>query len=290
MIVPSKPTISLIDKSFKQDYSKNFQLTIRIAPDGFSFVIFSPEKQRFVGLETYHFDYQNESIQLAKVLDEIIMKQPWVAYPYQQVKVLIESNHMVLVPNPLFDEKEKGTYLAFAQAFQENHRIVFDTLKTADATIVYYLSNIITAKIKDYWANAKIHHLSSAFIESVLIANKNKQAEPSVFVHVRNRSYDMLILEGQKLKFYNFFRFNTKEDFIYFLLFAMEQQQLNPEKTPVVFSGAIEQSGAIFEICEKYIRNLSFEVRNKSFDYSYVFETLIWHQNSLLFNALQCEL
>jgi len=70
----------------------------------------------------------------------------------------------------------------------------------------------------------------------------------------------------------------------------MEQQQLNPEKTPVVFSGAIDQSSAIYEISERYIRNVSFETRNKSFDYSYVFETLIWHQNSLLFNTLQCEL
>jgi hypothetical protein len=290
MIAPSKPTLSLIDKSFKQDYSKNFQMTIRIAPDGFSFVIFSPEKQRYVGLETYSFTAQYEAIQLVGILDEIMMKQAWIAYPYQQVKVLIDNMFMTLVPNPLFEEKEKGTYLAFTQPFQENSRIASDSLKTADATIVYYLSNILTAKIKEFWANAKIHHLSSAFIESVLIANKNIQAEPAIFVHVRNRSFDMLVLEGQKLKFYNLFRFNTKEDFIYFLLFAMEQQQLNPEKTPVVFAGAIDQSSAIYEISERYIRNVSFETRNKSFDYSYVFETLIWHQNSLLFNTLQCEL
>ncbi|MDD4086943.1 MAG: DUF3822 family protein [Bacteroidales bacterium] len=290
MIAPSKPTLSLIDKSFKQDYSKNFQMTIRIAPDGFSFVIFSPEKQRFVGLETYSFSARNEVISLVNILDEIIMKHAWIAYPYQQVRVLVENNHMALVPNPLYDEKEKGTYLAFAQAFQENSRISSDLLKTADASVVYYISNVLMAKIKDLWANARVHHISSAFIESVLITNKNKQFDSAVFVQVRNRCFDMLVIEDQKFKFYNIFRFNTKEDFIYFLLFAMEQQQLNPEKTPLILSGAIEQSSAIFEISERYIRNISFETRNKNFDYSYVFETLIWHHNSLLFNTLQCEL
>jgi hypothetical protein len=265
-------------------------MTIRIAPDGFSFVIFSPEKQRFVGLETYHFSSRNEAVSLVNVIDEIIMKQAWIAYPYQQVKVLVENNYMALVPNPLYDEKEKGTYLAFAQDFQENSRISHDLLKTADASVVYYISNVLMAKIKDLWANASVHHISSAFIESTLIANKNKQTDSAVFVHVRDHCFDMLVIEGQKFKFYNFFRFNTKEDFIYFLLFAMEQQQLNPEKTPLILSGAIEQSSAIYDISEKYIRHISFETRNKNFDYSYVFETLIWHHNSLLFNTLQCEL
>jgi len=290
MIAQAKPTISLIDKSFKQDFSRNFQLTIRIASDGFSFVIFSPEKQRFVGLENYSFNALDDEYQLAAMLDEIMMKQPWIAYPYQQVKILIDNLSAVIVPNPLFEEKEKGSYLAFAQAFHDNSRIVSDPLKTADATLVYYLSNILAAKIKDLWANAVIRHLSSAFIESILIGNKNLQHDPMVFVHVRNKAFDMLVLADQKLKFYNTFRFNTKEDFIYFLLFAMEQQHLNPEKTIVQFSGAIESGYEIYTICERYIRHIQFEKRNKNFDYSYVLETMPWHHHSLLFNTFQCEL
>ncbi|MCK9451926.1 MAG: DUF3822 family protein [Bacteroidales bacterium] len=290
MIAPAKPIISLVDKSFKQDYSKHFQLTIRIALDGFSFVIYSPEKQRFVGIEHYRFHPLSDKIQLAGMLDEIMMKQAWIVYPYQQVKVLVDNLKAVVVPNPLFDEKEKGNYLAFAQAFQDNSRIITDPLKTADATLIYYLSNVLVAKIKDFWANASIRHLSSAFIESTLVGNKNIQQEPVVFVHVRNQAFDMLVLTNQKLRFFNTFRFNTKEDFIYFLLFAMEQQHLNPEKTPIQFSGAIEAGSEIYTICERYIRHIQFEKRNKSFDYSYVLETLPWHQHSLLFNTSQCEL
>jgi hypothetical protein len=290
MIAPAKPAISLIDKSFKQDYSKHFQLTIRIALDGFSFVIYSPEKQRFVGLEHYRFQALNNEMQLSGMLDEIMMKQAWITYPYQQVKVLVDNLKAVVVPNPLFEEKEKGNYLAFAQAFQDNSRIVTDPLKTADATLVYYLSNVLAAKIKDLWANATIRHLASAFIESVLVSNKNIQQEPMVFVQVKNQAFDMLVLTDQKLRFFNTFRFNTKEDFIYFLLFAMEQQHLNPERTPVQFSGAIEAGSEIHAICERYIRHIQFEKRNKSFDYSYVLETLPWHQHSILFNTSQCEL
>lgn len=290
MIAPAKPIISLIDKSFKQDYSKHFQLTIRIALDGFSFVIYSPEKQRFVGIENYSFRLLDDEMQLSAMLDEIMMKQAWIAYPYQQVRVLIDNLRSVIVPNPLYEEKEKGSYLAFAQDFQDNSRIVTDPLKNADATLIYYLSNVLAAKIKDLWANAVIRHLSSAFIESTLVGNKNIQQEPIVFVHVRNQAFDMLVLADQKLMFYNTFRFNTKEDFIYFLLFAMEQQHLNPEKTTIQFSGAIEGGSEIYTICERYIRTIQFEKRNKSFDYSYILETMPWHQHSLLFNTSQCEL
>lgn len=290
MLTQAKPHISRIDKSFKEDYSRNFQLTIQLSLGGFSFSIFSPEKQRFVGLETYHFNHLADELKLAAMLDEIVMNRAWIAYPYQSVTVIVDNTSFALVPAALYDDKDKGTFLAFNQPYKDNCRIATDKLKNADAVNVYYLSNTLAAKIKDLWANARIVHLSTVLLESLLIGNKHQNIDSKVFVNVRKNVFDMVVIRNQKLLFYNTFKFSTKEDFIYFLLFAMEQLRLNPEKIELIFSGLIEKSAEIYAISERYIRTVSLVERNKNFDYSYVLDELPWHHNSLLYNVMQCEL
>lgn len=285
-----KPHISRFDKAFREDSSRNYHLTIRLAPDGFSFVVFWPEKNRYIGLEAYRFHQVDDSIKMAAALDEIIMFKEWIAYPFQSVLVLIASNANTLIPEALYDDKEKGVYLAFNQQFKDNSRIVSDHLKTAAAFNVYYLSNSLIEKVKDFWANAHIAHFSSVFAESLLIANRNQNIDNVVFVHVHGASFEMLVIRNGKLHFLNQFRYHTPEDFIYFILFSFDQLRLNPENVQLVLSGDIFKGSANYEILYKYIRNISFSQRNQTFEYSYVLEELPVHQHAVLFNAQLCEL
>ncbi len=290
MITPSKPIFSRLDKAFKEDLTRNFHLTLRLSPNGFSFVIYAPDKQKYVGVEVFKFPAPEKEIQYASKIDEIIMHRQWIAFPYQSVTVIIDHTANCLIPTPLFDEKEKGTYLAFNQVFRDNNRIAFDTLKNADTKNIYYLSNPLVEKIKELWANATIVHLSSVLIESLLITNKNKGLEDKVFVNVRDQLFDLVVLREEKLHFYNQFKFNTKEDFLYFLLFSMEQLRLNPETTEINFLGQIDKDSPLYEIAWHYIRNSKFIARNENFKYSYVLEDLLSSQYFILFNAQQCEL
>ena len=290
MIAPAKPIFSRLDKAFREDSTRNFHLTIRLSPGGFSFVIYSADKQKYIGLEVFKFTPPTDEIKYASLLDEIIMHRQWIAYPYQSVMVIIDHVANTLIPSPLFEEKEKGTYLAFNQTYRDNSRIAVDTLKNSDAKNVYYLSNPIVAKIKELWANATIVHLSSVLIESLLVSNKNKGFEDKVFVHVRDQIFDLVVLREEKLHFYNHFKFTTKEDFLYFLLFSMEQLRLNPETTEINYSGLIDKDSPLYELAWHHIRNSRFVARNENFKYSYTLDDIQSSQYFILFNAQQCEL
>lgn len=290
MVVNVRPHISRIDKSFKEDLTRNYNLTIQLALDGFSFVVYSADKQRFIALEHYFFDQVSDVIQLCSILDEIVLKKQWLAYAYQSVYVLVDNNLNTLVPFPLYDEKEKGHYLAFTQTYVDNSRIAVDKLKNNEAYNVYYLSNVLVAKIKNFWANSKIVHQSSVFIESLLIEHKNKGADAQIFINMRNRIFDMVVIKDEKLLFYNTFKYNVKEDFIYFVLFSMEQLRLNPEKIPLTFIGIVEENSDIFLISEHYIRTINFAERNKNLKYSYLLEEIPFYKHYLLYNTQQCEL
>jgi len=243
-----------------------------------------------VGTEAYQFTNIDDEIRLTAALDQVIMNNRWIAYPFQSVTVLIDHTHNALVPSPLYEEKEKGTYLAFSQQYRDNSRIMADHLVNAAAYNIYYLSNPLIEKIKDLWANARIAHYTSALIESLMIQHKNKQVDDALFVHVRRKVFDLVVIRDEKLFFFNSFRYNTKEDFIYFLLFTMEQLRMNPEIARVFMLGMIDKSSECYEIAWKYIRDISFIDPVKAFGFSYVLDELPQHFNYVLYNAIRCEL
>jgi len=290
MITSTKPLLSRYDKAFKEDYTRNYHLTIRVSPDGFSFVVFSLDKNRYLGLETFQIKRIDQQAKLAAALDELCILRQWITYPFHSVVVIVDNNFNTLIPISLYEEKEKGVYLAFNQEFQDNSRIQSDLLKAAEAYNLYYLPNPLVEKVKDIWANARIVHLQSVLGESLLITHRNQQSDQTAFIHLRHDNFDLIVLKNDKLLFINNFRFNTPEDFIYFVLFSFDQLRLNPETVQVVLSGIIEKGSKNYDILFQYVRNIWFAERNPTFEYSYKLEDIPVHQHFIIYNALQCEL
>jgi len=63
---------------------------------------------------------------------------------------------------------------------------------------------------------------------------------------------------------FNFFSFNTKEDFIYYILFTAEQLNLNPEEFELNLMGDIEKESELYAIVYQYIRNIKFYAPNNT--------------------------
>lgn len=94
-------------------------------------------------------------------------------------------------------------------------------------------------------------------IESLLKQTSNSETT-SFFVHVENDIFQVVIIKGKKVLFFNTFNYKTKEDFIYYILFTAEQLQLNPEEFLLTFLNDIEKDSELYTIAYKYIKNIAF--------------------------------
>ncbi len=283
------PYINILDKSFKEANTRSYVLSMQISLHGLTFCILNPEKNKFIGLQAFHFpNIENES-QLPSLFGQILNEQPWFAFPYKEVTVLLANRFSTPIPQALFDAQHKHMFLGFNHPFQENSRILYDQLKNIDACMVYYASNPVVEKIKDFWANAKILHFSTALTESLAIINKNKYDRNTLFLQVHDNSFDLVHFNEKNLNFYNKFAFNTKEDFIYFLLLGIEQLALNPEKVNLVMMGKVDKVSPYYEMIYRYIKNFKVIEKNNNFQYSYLFDQINLHHHYILFNSLLCE-
>lgn len=282
------PYFSYFDKSFKESQTRSYQLSLQLCLEELVFTVYNPEKNKFIGIESFKFTGIESVDQIPSYLGKVLNSRPSFAFPYESVFLLYQNRYSTLIPQPLFSEENKNLYLGFNQPFQENSRIVYDTLKNNEAVNIYYIPNLIVEKAKDFWPNVSIIHYSTGLIESLSINFKNQADSNTVFVNLRNECFDLVYFRENKLHYYNSFVFHTKEDFIYFLLITIDQLGLNPEDINLVLSGEIDKTDERYQMIHQYIKNYSFISRNEKYGYSYILDELKHFKYFSLFNSMQC--
>lgn len=280
---------SFLDKSFNEQNTRNYVMSITLDIHGFTAGIYDQGKNKVLGIITHHFEGLKKEGEITGQLEVFLSTVSWLTLPFSNVNLVYKNNESTLVPMPLFDKNNAALYLEFNHVFQKNNRIAFDNIKHTDAVNVYGLPKSLIEKVKTTWPNIVLKHSATSLIENLSVLVKNKSDNNTLFIDVSVGSFDLVYFKDNKLHFYNQFSFHTKTDFIYFLLSAIEQLKLNPESVNLMLLGKIDKSDEIYEIVYRYVRNIEFVKRNDNYSYSYVLDELKQHEHFVLFNSLQCE-
>lgn len=281
---------SKFDKALQKEASKNYRLSIQLSLDGLSFCVLDTRQNKYSAIEVYNFQDISAPLVLNNVLNDLIAANDWLKLTYQETRIIFEYPKSTIIPLPLFYENHAEDYLHFNHYIDFGDKIRFDKLPNLDAVNIFAVPEIILQTLQKSFPGAHIHHFTSPLIENLIILNKNQDEDIVIFAHVRKSWFDLLVLSGKKLIFINSFKYKTKEDFVYFLAFVMEQLNINPEKTCLTLVGDINKISSLFELAFKYVRNVKFGKRTPDYGYSYVFDEFPEHFFFNLLNLQRCEL
>jgi hypothetical protein len=277
-------TDSLIDEAFTGKNTRDFKLTLQIGVDGILMSVNDKAHNKYIAFERYSFQQVYRFEDVCVLADELNQQSVLIKHPYNAVDCLVVNNLSTLVPKAVFEEDRKKTYLKFNTELEGDELIMTDDLKTLDAKNIFALPFCLKGKLDYLFANIRYHHFSSVLIDTLLRQHKN-QTTKKVIVHIQPSHFQVVVLEGKNLLFYNTFNHHSAEDFIYYLLFVSEQLHLNPEKMELQLLGEIEKNSAIHLITQKYVRNVQFGERADDADYSYQLQALPKHSYFTLFNT-----
>ncbi len=172
--------------------------------------------------------------------------------------IVVDSDKHTFVPAALYQETKKSKYLDFLGLKEDNSVVCADYLEPVDMYNIYSVSKKEHAKLKNL-ENTEFRHASTLLLEELIKENLERIDDTRVYLNVKNNSFEMMVLKAANLLFDNTFRFKTKEDFLYFVLFSMEQLHLDAEITPVYFMGMIEKDSQVVELVTRYIRDVRFK-------------------------------
>lgn len=271
------PLFSKVDESFTETDLLNYDLVLQVTERSCAYSIFDHRNNRFIALESYGFP-----------LSIVIGRNQWLKNSLKSVRIIVENNRSTLIPPALFEESEKNTYLNFSVEPEAEENVLFDRLTRLEIVNIFAVNNTLHDQITGFFPGAKVCHLSSVLIEGIWMNFKNLITDKRIFIFVREEAFNMMIFEKKQLVYSNAFHFRTPEDFIYYVIFVMEQLNLNPEEIPVTLLGNISTNSAHFDLIYKYVRNVDFALRSESASYSYVFDDVPGHSFYPLLNPVLC--
>lgn len=276
-------TDSLIDERFDRNRTRDFRLVLQVGLDGLLIAVNEKSTNKFIAFERYNFQHVYRFDDVCNLLDELGQQSTLIRHAYYSVDGLLVNSLSTLVPKGVFEEDRKKTYLKFNMALEGDELIFSDDLKVLDAKTVFALPLCLKGKLDFLFPNIRYHHFSSILIEALLRQNKN-QTTKKMIAHVQASHFQVIVLDGKHLLFFNTFNHHSAEDFIYYLLFVCEQLHLNPEKLDLQLLGEIEKGSSIYQITQKYVRHVQFGERGDQSDYSYQLQALPKHSYFNLFN------
>jgi hypothetical protein len=278
------------DESLSNSATQKYIISIQVSLNGFSFCVLDTELNKFVALESYKFEKVKSTLDLCREFESAILQHEFLQKEFRKLILITETPKSTLIPDALFDAAEKNLYLSFNHGFSDYEHVDFDSLTNVNCKNVFAVADCLKYKLEALYPNLEIVHHASVLIDSTLVKYKNDEYEKGVFINFRDGFFDLMVTESNNLQFYNAFEYRSSEDFIYYLMNALDQLKVNPQLERVVILGDIDKRSPLFEIMSEYIKDLEFGERTSTYHYSHVLAIMHNHQYYTLFNAHICEL
>ncbi len=231
------------------------KLSIQFSLDGFSFCTTNTNNE-VLEFSSYTFSKTKNSPELVlEKLQDIFKKEKSLQYDFETVTVIHQNNLNTLVPNEYFKEDALKSYLKYSIKTIATDLITFDELDFMNSKNVYIPYVNINNFLFQNFGEFEYKHYSSVLLEKLFSIASN---DVCCYIHVSKSTFDIVIIKNSNLQFFNIFEYRTKEDFMYYVLFTLEQLELSTEETLVSVLGDIEEDSDLFRLMYTYIRNIDF--------------------------------
>ena len=245
----------------KKTINKNIEVTskrklsIQFSLDGFSFCTTNTNNE-VLEFSSYTFSKTKNSPELVlEKLQDIFKKEKSLQYDFETVTVIHQNNLNTLVPNEYFKEDALKSYLKYSIKTIATDLITFDELDFMNSKNVYIPYVNINNFLFQNFGEFEYKHYSSVLLEKLFSIPTN---DNGCYIHVSKSTLDIVIIKNSNLQFFNIFEYKTKEDFMYYVLFTLEQLELSTEETLVSILGDIEEDSDLYRLIYTYIRNIDF--------------------------------
>ncbi|MAU64294.1 MAG: hypothetical protein CMC38_08160 [Flavobacteriaceae bacterium] len=229
-------------------------LTIKLSSFGATLVLSNAVDNNVIQYYPYNFDKKIIPEDLSKKLSNLLRESEIDNLNISDVKLIICNKLSSLIPSSLFDEKLSLQYLKFNSKLLKNDFAAHDIIEEIDAINVYLPYVNVNNYILDKYGSFNFYHYSTLLIKKLIKFNKEK--ESCVYVNLQEESFQVLIFKKNKLLYYNNFNFSSNEDILYFLLFVIEQNKIDSNKSKIFLMGKININDEAYLLISKFISNL----------------------------------
>lgn len=273
-----------VRKNKEHNHSDFQKLSIQVSLNGLSFCVLDSLENTLIELKHYEFADCTNPLQLEKEIIEVVEANDTIFNTrFEAVHVSHINTLSSFVPKPLFSDKNLADYLKYNNKILPNDYMTFDVISNNDMVNVYIPYVNINNYFFEKYGAFQYKHFATILLENIFQLPQQSD-EAIVYVHVQKQQFEIVVIQQKKLVFYNSFEYFSSEDFIYYLLFTLEQLQLNPNSIPLYFLGDIDKSDVLYSVTYTYVRHVHFLEKSTPYHFHESIDQTASHRDFTLLN------
>ncbi len=245
-----------INKDLSATENSYHKLSIQVSLNGLSFCILDTIANALTLSHSLPFKREVSPFELHKEIKQSFKDEGVLEYSFSEVIAIHRNALFSLVPQPLFDEDQLPNYLKYNAKILASDHLDFDVITGLEAVNVYVPFANVNNFLYDLFGEFEFKHSGTVLLETLIKLPSSRQGTIS-YLHLAESQMDLVVFSNKKLLFYNSFAISSVEDVLYFLLFSLEQLDLDPESLKLRLLGEVSEEDRVYEFCAEYFENVA---------------------------------
>lgn len=243
---------------FKADANstQKSNLSLFFSDNSLIFCEFDSDYKQIIQLTDIEFNVSNSQNLLLIDRLQFIVNNYQLIKNYDKVYISILNSKFTLIPTAF--ATNTADFLQFSAGLTNIKNTFEHTL--SNLKFCYTFEQDIKQFLEKSFPTAFIRHAGAVTLN--LFTNQPFLAVADLLLNVNYNTIEIVMKQKNNLQFYNVFNYQTTEDIIYYLLFSIEQLNLNPLTVKLSIIGQTELNDTLFSSLKKYIKYISFGSSN----------------------------
>lgn len=247
-----------VDSSFDKNKSKEYNLSIRVSSDGFSFSILD-NTNHCIALERFLAFKQNSKSDTLNSFKELVRNNELLNLEYQKVSILWVSNQSTLIPNEFFSEDFAYESYQLCHNLSSDDELEWNELNQFNSKNVFSIPIAFKEFLTKQFPEVKFYHHSTPFYISVIKQNIVDN-HPNVYVNIQKDFFIIIIPDRNGKHFINNFTYREDSDLAYYILNVYKQQKLNNERSKLIVDGLVQEECKSIQLLKKYLAKIEVKL------------------------------
>ncbi len=232
-------------------HSENYNLSIRLAPNGFSFCIDSPTDP-----SVFYFQETSIGTKLSYLesIKKFVFDLGIFSNTYNKSTIIVVSQNYTLVPDKFFDYKHIKELFAF-NFYNSEGIILADKSTKSDYNIVFNIDEDVHSFLSRHLFNPTLHHFSTSLIDTFRIIGQNSTSK-ECFVDFHDEYMTVVCFSENKLLSANTFAETNTSNMSYFIMGLWDKLGFDQNRDRLYISGKIDILNKIEGELNKLIKNI----------------------------------
>ena len=272
--------IHIQTESFNIGLANSYHLSIQLGVYHFSYCLLNTTTFTYDYIKKYPLIYKDNT---ATEITEIINNDSILKADFSSQSLAFVNFPSTLVPDKMYKKEEAESLLAFNTKVIGT--VLADNIISQEAYLIYSVPKSILTIVSNFFPKAKYKAQESILIQQYSELNTERE---KAYLYLNEQKAGISIFNSDKIIFNNSFKYTSKEDLLYYVLFCFEQLNISPDSIDLTVFGSIEDTDESFNLMYEYIRHIKLGKRPHQFTFPAEFITLADHKYFGLFTQVLC--